>query len=163
MRKCVVPGSFDPFTIGHFDIVVRASKLFDKVYVAIMVNSDKKGMLDFSQRKKIAELSCANLPNVEVITAGGTLVDLCRALGACAIVKGVRNTIDFDYEKGLASMNRHLAFELETVFLPATPDYDYISSSFAREVIKYGKSLDGIVKGEAIKALREMTATPDEE
>ena len=156
MRKCIVPGSFDPFTIGHFDIVVRASQLFDKVYVAVMVNSEKKGMLDFAQRKRIAELSCGNIPNVEIITAGGTLVDLCRALGACAVVKGVRNTIDFDYEKGLASMNRHLDFQLETVLLPSTPDYDYISSSFAREIIKYGKSLDGVVKSEAIKALEEM-------
>ena len=83
-------------------------------------------------------------------------MDLCRALGACAVVKGVRNTIDFDYEKGLASMNRHLDFQLETVLLPSTPDYDYISSSFAREIIKYGKSLDGVVKSEAIKALEEM-------
>jgi len=153
MKICVVPGSFDPFTIGHLDVVERASKLFDKVYVAIMVNSSKNGTFDFSTRKKIAAASCADIKNVEVITADGLLCDLVKVLGACAIVKGVRNSIDFEYEMNLVGMNRLIDSSVETVFLPSKTAYSAISSSFVREMMKYERPIIGLVHPDAIKII----------
>ena len=153
MKICVVPGSFDPFTIGHLDVVERASKLFDKVYVAIMVNSSKNGTFDFSTRKKIATASCAEIKNVEVITADGLLCDLVKALGASAIVKGVRNSIDFEYEMNLVGMNRLIDSSVETVFLPSKPAYSAISSSFVREMMKYERPIIGLVHPDTIKII----------
>ena len=153
MKICVVPGSFDPFTLGHLDVVTRASKLFDKVYVAIMINSAKSGTFDFATRKKIAVASCAELKNVEVITADGLLCELVKALGAVAIVKGVRNSIDFEYEMNLAGMNRFIDSSVETVFLPSKPEYSSVSSSFVREMMKYEKPILGLIHPDAIKII----------
>ena len=153
MKTCVIPGSFDPFTLGHRDIVVRAARLFDRVYVAIMINTEKKGMLDFATRKAVAEVSCADIPGVTVITAEGVLCDLCTALGADAIVKGARDTSDFAYEKQLADINRRICPGLETVLLTARPENECLSSTFARDMIKYGRPLDGIIHPDAIKLL----------
>ena len=153
MKTCVIPGSFDPFTLGHRDMVVRAARLFDRVYVAIMINTEKKGMLDFATRKALAEVSCADIPGVTVITAEGVLCDLCTALGADAIVKGARDTSDFAYEKQLADINRRICPGLETVLLTARPENECLSSTFARDMIKYGRPLDGILHPDAIKLL----------
>ena len=153
MKTCVIPGSFDPFTLGHRDMVVRAARLFDRVYVAIMINTEKKGMLDFATRKAVAEVSCADIPGVTVITAEGVLCDLCTALGADAIVKGARDTSDFAYEKQLADINRMICPGLETVLLTARPENECLSSTFARDMIKYGRPLDGIIHPDAIKLL----------
>lgn len=153
MKTCVIPGSFDPFTLGHRDMVVRAARLFDRVYVAIMINTEKKGMLDFATRKAVAEVSCADIPGVTVITAEGILCDLCTALGADAIVKGARDTSDFAYEKQLADINRRICPGLETVLLTARPENECLSSTFARDMIKYGRPLDGIIHPDAIKLL----------
>ena len=148
MKICVVPGSFDPFTLGHLDIVERASKLFDKVYVAIMVNSEKSGTFDLATRKKIAEVSCGDLPNVSVITAEGLLADLCTALGADAIVKGVRNASDYNYESVFADANRRLS-GIETLWLPARPELNFISSTFVRELLRYDHKIDAAVHPDA--------------
>ena len=153
MKTCVIPGSFDPFTLGHRDMVVRAARLFDRVYVAIMINTEKKGLLDFATRKAVAEVSCADIPGVTVITAEGVLCDLCTALGADAIVKGARDTSDFAYEKQLADINRRICPGLETVILTARPENECLSSTFARDMIKYGRPLDGIIHPDAIKLL----------
>ena len=153
MKTCVIPGSFDPFTLGHRDMVVRAARLFDRVYVAIMINTEKKGMLDFATRKAVAEVSCADIPGVTVITAEGILCDLCTALGADAIVKGARDTSDFAYEKQLADINRRICPGLETILLTARPENECLSSTFARDMIKYGRPLDGIIHPDAIKLL----------
>ena len=153
MKTCVIPGSFDPFTLGHRDMVVRAARLFDRVYVAIMINTEKKGMLDFATRKALAEVSCADIPGVTVITAEGVLCDLCTALGADAIVKGARDTSDFAYEKQLADINRRICPGLETVLLTARPENECLSSTFARDMIKSGRPLDGILHPDAIKLL----------
>ncbi len=157
MRACVVPGSFDPFTLGHLDVVRRASKLFDKVYVAIMVNPEKRGKFDFAQRKRIAELSCYELSNVEVITADGLLVELCRALGACAVVKGLRDSNDFAYEFNMAGMNKSLAPEVETIFLPCSPELAFVSSTFVRELMKHEKDLHGVMQRAAIEYISSLS------
>ena len=153
MKICVVPGSFDPFTLGHLDVVKRASKLFDKVYVAIMVNSAKNGTFDFATRKKIATVSCEELKNVEVITADGLLCDLVKALGACVIVKGIRNSADAEYELNLAGMNRFIDSSVETVFLPSKQEYAFVSSSFVREMMKFERPIIGLVHPDAIKII----------
>ena len=154
MKSCVIPGSFDPFTLGHFDIVKRAAKLFDKVYVVIMVNSEKNGAFDFKKRKLIAAASCSELENVEVITADGLLVEVCSALKASAIVKGIRGAADAEYEIPMASMNRFIGgADIETVFLSARPEYSFISSTFVRELIKYNKPLIGAIHPDAIKLI----------
>lgn len=149
MRICVVPGSFDPFTIGHLDIVKRAAALFDKVYVAIMINPDKTGKFSLAVRKQIAEVSCGDLSSVTVITADGLLADLCTALGAHAIVKGVRNANDYTYEAVFADANRHLS-GVETVWLPARPELNFVSSSFVRELMKYERPIDAVIHPDAL-------------
>ena len=123
MKTAIIPGSFDPMTLGHRDVVERALKLFDRVIVAIMVNPDKKGRFTFAQRKKIAELTLSDLPEVTVLTADGYLADLAAALKAVAIVKGVRNTEDFEYEQDMAVFNHDRNPVTETVYLPA---YGYL-------------------------------------
>ncbi len=157
MRACIIPGSFDPFTIGHLDIVARASKLFDKVYVAIMVNPEKQGTFDFRQRKLIAEATCTGISNVSVITADGLLADLCVALGACAIVKGIRNSTDLDYETSMAEANHFLAPAVETVFIPASAECSFISSTLVRELIKYERPLGGVMHPDAIKLIFDQS------
>lgn len=154
MKICVFPGSFDPFTLGHLDIVKRAAVIFDRVYVAIMVNSEKRGAFDFAQRKRIAEVSCADIPNVQVITADGMLCDLCRTLSACAVVKGIRNGADYDYETTLAGVNRHLAPQVETVWIPSSSEYTFICSAFVRELLKYERPLEGVLHPAAIDMIR---------
>ena len=116
MKICIIPGSFDPFTLGHLDVVERAAKLFDKVYVIIMVNAEKKRTFDLEASRKIAELSCEGIGNVEVMASEGLLADLCRELKADAIVKGIRNEGDYEYENTLAGINKFLVPEVETVF-----------------------------------------------
>jgi len=150
MKICVFPGSFDPFTLGHLDVVRRAAKIFDKVYVAVMVNSAKQGHFTPAERKQIADISCVGINGVEVITADGMLVDLCRALGACAIVKGIRNGTDLDYEMMQAGVNKYFDEGLETVFLPTSAKYSFICSAFVRELIKYGRPFDDILHPAAV-------------
>ncbi len=138
MRTAIIPGSFDPMTLGHRDIVERALKLFDRVIVAIMVNPDKKGRFTFAQRKRIAELTLADLPEMTVLTADGYLADLSAALKAVAIVKGVRNTEDFEYEQEMAVFNHEKNPITETVYLPAYGEKSEISSTLARTYIESG-------------------------
>lgn len=154
MNTCIFPGSFDPFTLGHLDIARRAAGLFDKVYVAIMENPEKKGMFDFNRRKAIAEVSCVGLDNVEVITAGGLLVDLVEKLGAVAVVKGVRNETDFGYEMMLCGINKHLGMKAETLFIPTSAEYGFVCSAFVRELIKYGCALDGLVHPDSVELIK---------
>lgn len=151
----IVPGSFDPMTIGHLAIVTKASEMFDNVIVAILNNPQKKGFLSLSEKKLIAEKTCSGMPNVKVVTADGLLVDLARALGARYIVKGIRNSADFEYEQNMAKINYELAPEIQTVFLPSPPELDIVSSSFVRELINHRKSVDKYVHPDALYILSE--------
>ena len=156
MRTAIVPGSFDPMTLGHKDVVERAAKLFDRVIVAIMINPDKKGRFSFAERKKIAELTLAEIPQASVITADGYLADLAAALKAAAIVKGVRNTEDFEYEQEMAVFNHDRNPVTETVYLPAYSELADISSTYARKLIDDDLPLDGILAAEAIEYIKEL-------
>ena len=142
MRTAICPGSFDPITLGHLDVVRRAAKLFDRVIVLVLSNGEKdRGMFAPRRRLELAKLAVEDLPNVEADLWTGLLADYARQKGACALVKGVRNGTDFDWEDQMAWINQSLVEELETVLLPASPEYSWFSSTMAREMIRYGQDL----------------------
>lgn len=162
MSLALIPGSFDPLTLGHVNLVERTARLFDRVVVAIMVNGEKHdtagGRFTYAQREAIAAASLAHLDNVEVIADSGLLVELARRVGATCLVKGVRGGGDFDYEYTLAQINRRLPPTVETLLLPADSAYDHLSATFAREMLRYGRPLDGVLHPAGIKVIEEMQA-----
>ena len=142
MKIAICPGSFDPVTAGHVDVVERAAQLFDRVYVCAMVNSDKSGgMFTPPQRLALLKTALSHLPNVEVDCYSGLLADYAREKGACFLVKGIRNSRDFESELEMYQVNCHLG-DLETVFLPARPKYLLCSSTVVRELLRYGQSTE---------------------
>ena len=142
MRIAVCPGSFDPITLGHLDIIRRAAVLFDRVLVCVMTNGEKvRGMFPPRRRLELARLAVADLPHVEAELWQGLLADYARQRGAGFLVKGVRCGADFDSEYQMAWINQSLAPDLETVLLPARPEFIYFSSTMAREMIRYGQDL----------------------
>lgn len=157
MRTAIIPGSFDPMTLGHKDIVERTLKLFDRVIVAIMINPSKTGTFSFAERKKIAELTLVDYPEVKVITADGYLADLAAAMKSVAIVKGVRNTEDFEYEQDMAAFNHERNHVTETIYLPSYGNNSNISSTAARNMIMSGESLAGILAPEAIEYIKGLS------
>lgn len=155
MKRAVCPGSFDPVTYGHVDVIRRASALFDEVVVAIVHNPSKAGRFDPSQRRDFVLAQVSDLPNVSVMAfEARLLVDICRDLDALAIVKGVRDQSDYAYELQMAVMNRHLT-GVETLFIPADPQYIHVSSSLVREIARYDGDLDALVPPEVAAALTE--------
>ena len=144
-KIAVCPGSYDPVTNGHVDVVRRASALFDEVVVAVLSNPAKAGLFSLEERVELAGLSVEGLPRVRVeAVGGGLLVDFCRSIGASAVVKGLRSGTDFAYELPMALMNRHLT-GLETVFLPGDPTLEHVSSSLVKEVASHGGDVSGLV------------------
>lgn len=138
MRIAVFPGSFDPITLGHYDIVERAAPLFDKIIIAIGKNSQKKYMFSLEQRKEFILKTFENFPNVEVDDFEGLTVDYCLSKGADFILRGLRNPADFEFEKAIAHTNRTLSHKkLETVFLLTSSGKSFISSSIVREIISF--------------------------
>ena len=152
------PGSYDPVTLGHVDIIRRAAALYDEVVVAVLHNPSKQGTFSPQERRDLVEDSCTDLPNVRVELFGGRLlVDVCRELGAGSIVKGLRGGTDFAYELPMALMNRHLT-GVETVFLPGDPQFGHVSSSLVKEVARYGGDISGLVSDRVRDALAERLA-----
>ena len=137
MKTAVFPGSFDPITLGHYDIIKRGVKLFDKIIIAIGVNAEKKYMFPLEERKRFIEEAFKDQPKVEVITYEGLTIDLCHKVGAQFILRGLRNPADFEFEKAIAHTNRELS-RIETVFLLTAAKTSYISSSIVRDVIRNG-------------------------
>lgn len=135
MRKAIFPGSFDPITLGHYDIIKRGIQLFDQVIVAIGVNGDKKYMFSLEQRKQFIEDAFKDEPKVTVVTYEGLTVDFCKKNNVDFILRGLRNPADFEFEKAIAHTNRDLA-PIETVFLLTAASTSYISSSIVRDVIR---------------------------
>ena len=145
MKPVVYPGSFDPVTNGHLDIIERSSKLFDKLYVAIIQNNSKSPLFTVSERVDLVKRVTSHIPNVEVITFDGLLVDFVDKLGAKIIIKGLRAVRDYEYEFQMALMNRKLMPHIETFFLTASAQYQYLSSSIVRELAVYHGNLEGLV------------------
>lgn len=152
MKTAVCTGSFDPVTVGHMDVFRRAAGLFDMVYVAVLGNSSKAGA--FTPEERCAMINqaaeAAGLTNLRAEAYHGLAVDYAREKNACAIVRGIRNEADFAYETGMGLANRHLANEIETVYLYADPRLSFISSSLIKELASYGRDIDGLVP-DAIK------------
>ncbi|OQB24734.1 MAG: Phosphopantetheine adenylyltransferase [Firmicutes bacterium ADurb.Bin182] len=147
MKIGVYPGSFDPFTSGHMDVLVRASAIFDKLYAAVLINKSKQPF--FSTEERICQIEAAvkaeNLNNVEVSCFDGLLADYAKRIKASFIVRGLRAMTDFEYEIQIYAMNRKLAPEIETVYFMAKPEYSFLSSSMVKEVGYFGGSIEGLV------------------
>ena len=152
MSTCLFPGSFDPPTRGHIDIVRRASKLFDRVFVAILTNTAKTPLCSVDERVDMLKACCAGLQNVSVVTGSGLTVELCRQVGADVLLRGIRGAADAEQEAAMAALNRHIS-GIETVTLFTSPELSYISSTFVRDIIRYGGSLQGLVPDELIAPL----------
>lgn len=135
MKRAIFPGSFDPITLGHSDIIKRGVKLFDEVVIAIGINADKKYMFSLEERKKFIEDTFENHPKVKVVTYQGLTVDFCKEVNAKFILRGLRNPADFEFEKAIAHTNRKLS-KIETVFLLTSAKTSFISSSIVRDVIR---------------------------
>ena len=135
MKRAIFPGSFDPITLGHLDIIERGVTLFDELIIAIGVNADKKYMFSLDERKRFIEKAFANEPKVKVMTYKGLTVDFCKEIEAEFILRGLRNPADFEFEKAIAHTNRHLS-TIETVFLLTAARTSFIASSIVRDVIR---------------------------
>ena len=155
MHRAVCPGSFDPVTLGHLDIVGRASKLFDEVVMAVGVNPSKSRMFSAEERIAMLERACAGFDNVRVESFTGLLTDFCRAHDVHAIVKGLRAVSDFDYELQMAQMNQQLT-GIDTFFISTSPQYSFLSSSLVREVAKFGGDVSSMVPKHVAHRLSEM-------
>lgn len=153
-RIAVYPGSFDPLTLGHVDIVERAGRLFDEVVVAIGRHPTKQGFFGIDERRELAEASVAHVKNATVATFEGLVVHFCRARKARAIVRGLRATGDFEPEFQMGLANRDLAAEIETVFLIPSANQMYVSSSLVREIASHGGDIDRYVSPAVAKAMR---------
>lgn len=136
-KTALFPGSFDPFTAGHLNILRRALTMFDNVVVAIGINQDKRGFYDNEQKKDIILQAVRGMDNVSVIEYDGLTIDVCRNLGICHIVRGVRNMLDFENERAIADANRRLAPEIETIIIPTAQEFAHISSSAVRDLLRH--------------------------
>ena len=157
MRSAVCPGSFDPVTNGHIDIIGRAAALFDHVTVGVLVNQTKSSLFTVDERIVMLEEVCAGYPNVTVQSFSGLLVDFCRDHKISAIVKGLRAVTDFDYELQMAQMNNRLT-GIETLFVSTRPVYGYLSSSLVKEIAGHGGDVTGLVPDSVLKSLKERLA-----
>ncbi len=148
MKKAVYPGTFDPITNGHSDLVSRAARLFDQIVVAVAKDTAKAPVCDVVARVDLARVALAGIPNVQVVPFEGLLVDFCRSHGAGIVIRGLRAVSDFEYEFQLASMNRRLAPEIETIFLTPAEQYAFISSTLVREIARLGGDVSDFVHPE---------------
>ncbi len=157
-RRCLCPGSYDPVTSGHVDVISRAATLFDEVVVAILHNPAKEGTFTVDERLELVRASVGHLPNVRIDAWSDRLVvDICTEVGADSLVKGLRGGTDFAYELPMAHMNHHLS-GVETLFLAADPSLSHVSSSLVKEVVRYGGDVAGLVPDAVLTALRDRLA-----
>ncbi len=158
MKRVLYPGSFDPFTNGHLDLVERAAQLFDQVIVAVAVNLEKSPMFTLEEREKIIETCCRHLHNVQVVSFRGLLVDAMARLGAQAVLRGLRAFSDFEYELQMALMNRSLRGECETIFMTPTANNSFVSSRMVKEVARLGGDYSQYVPPPVVEAVRRKLA-----
>ncbi|NLC65151.1 MAG: pantetheine-phosphate adenylyltransferase [Erysipelothrix sp.] len=156
MRKVMYPGSFDPITIGHLDLIERSSKMFDHVVVALMVNDEKHYTFTAEQRKKMVEECVSHLENVTVALGSGLTVDFAQEMDCSVLIRGIRAVMDYEAELQQATANRTLNENIETLFLVASPKYSFISSSIARTVASYGGELRQFVPHNVEQNMRKI-------
>jgi len=157
MKTAVCTGSFDPITLGHLDIIRRASACFDRLYVCVSANAEKRSQMFAPEEKlRLVRAAVGPLPNVEAELYNGLVADYAREKGASVIVRGVRNTGDFNSEYQMAQINRSLCAGLETLLLPAAAEYQHFSSSMVREMIRYHQPLENYLPAPVVSLMREM-------
>jgi pantetheine-phosphate adenylyltransferase len=158
VRRALCPGSFDPVTNGHIDIIDRTASLYDEVVVAVFVNQTKSGLFSVDERRDMLIEVTADYPNVTIDTFEGLVVDYCRENDIPVIVKGLRAVSDFDYELQMAQMNRGLA-GVDTLFMPTNPEYSFLASSLVKEIAKWGGDVSSLVPPNVLKRLQERGST----
>jgi len=156
IRRAVCPGSFDPVTNGHLDIISRASQLYDELTVAVFVNQSKSSLFSVDERRELLEEATAPYGNVKIDSFHGLTVDYCKEHGIAVIVKGLRAVSDFDYELQQAQMNRGLA-GIDTLFMPTNPEYSFLASSLVKEIAKWGGDVSSLVPQNVLKRLIDRT------
>ncbi|RKD27825.1 Phosphopantetheine adenylyltransferase [Caminicella sporogenes DSM 14501] len=155
MKIAVYPGSFDPITNGHLDIIKRSAKIFDKLVVAVLNNPNKKPIFNLDERVEMIKEATKDLNNVKIDYFSGLLIDYMNNINANIIVKGLRAISDFEYEFQMALMNRKLNENIETIFMMTNSEYSYLSSSLIKEVYKFGGSIEGLVPKIVVEKLQE--------
>lgn len=155
MNIAIYPGSFDPITNGHLDIITRGAKVYDKLIVAVLVNMDKKCLFSIEERVDLIKRVTKNIENVEVLSFDGLLVDFAKMHNSKVILKGLRTMSDFEYEFQMALMNSKLDSNIETVFMMTSSEFSYVSSSSVKQVAKFGGNINGLVPDELISELME--------
>jgi len=151
MKIALFPGSFDPVTKAHVDILKRSISLFDKVVIGIGINSTKQALLPIEARKKMLEAVFADEPKVKIQTYSGLTVDFCKEIGANYMIRGIRTVSDFEYEKAIAQMNHALVPEIESIFIVSKPGYSSISSSIVRDILRYKGDISQFVPKEVLE------------
>ena len=162
MRRVVCPGSFDPVTNGHLDIISRAAGLYDEVIVAVLINVTKHSLFTVDERVEMLSQVTSSYGNVKIERFHGLLVDFCAANGISAVIKGLRAVSDFEYEMQMAQMNYRMA-KVETLFMTTNPLYSFLSSSLVKEITRYGGDVSGLVPEIVLSRLRERPAEEAEE
>ncbi|WCK53023.1 pantetheine-phosphate adenylyltransferase [Aneurinibacillus sp. Ricciae_BoGa-3] len=162
MSIAVIPGSFDPVTYGHLDIIKRGAKVFDKVIVSVLINRNKSPIFTVEERMELLREVTQKMPNVEVDSFHGLLVDYMHTKGARAIIKGLRAVSDFEYEMQMASINRLLDQKIETFFMMTNNQFSFLSSSIVKEVAKYNADVSSLVPPIVEKALKQKFQEPRE-
>jgi pantetheine-phosphate adenylyltransferase len=152
VRRAMCPGSFDPVTNGHLDIIGRAANLYDELVVAVFVNQSKSSLFTVDERRELLEEVTAQYGNVRIDSFAGLVVDYCRDNGISVIIKGLRAVSDFDYELQMAQMNRGLA-GIDTLFMPTNPEYSFLASSLVKEIAKWGGDVSSLVPPNVLKRL----------
>ena len=153
MKIALFPGSFDPVTKAHVDIVKRSVSLFDKVYIGIGVNSTKKGLLSVETREQMLRAVFQNDPRIHIVAYEGLTVSFCKSIGAAYMIRGIRTVSDFEYEKAIAQMNHALDPEIESIFIVSKPGYSSISSTIVREIMRYNGDVSQFIPKEAMEYL----------
>ena len=145
MKIGVYPGTFDPITNGHLDIICRASNLFDELQIGVLYNPNKKGLFNFDERVELIKSCTSHLENIKIVSFDGLLVNYCQDNGIDTLIRGVRTGADIEYELQMAHMNRELNPNIETIILPTKPEYSFISSSLVKEVLTFGGDIKSLV------------------
>ena len=153
MKIALFPGSFDPVTKAHVDIIKRAIGLFDKFYIGIGDNSTKKGLLSVEKREQMMRAVFENEPKIHVVAYEGLTVEFCKSIGAAYMIRGIRTVSDFEYEKAIAQMNHSLAPDIESIFIVSKPGYSSISSTIVREIMRHHGDVSQFIPKEALEYL----------